>query len=88
MSVQRRKFMAEFKAEAIALVRRTGHSANQIAKELGVSQTALSRWLRQSTVPSPTRVDFRPPRTALAPTRSGTVTDGARHAAGTNKRTS
>ena len=62
MSVQRRKFTAEFKAEAIALVRRTGHSANQIAKELGVSQTALSRWLRQSTVPSPTRVDFRPPR--------------------------
>lgn len=34
MSLPRRKFTAEFKAEAIALVRRTGHSANQIAKEL------------------------------------------------------
>ena len=52
MSLPRRKFTAEFKAEAIALVRRTGHSANQIAKELGVSQTALSRWLRQCAVPS------------------------------------
>jgi transposase len=52
MSLQRRKFTSEFKAEAVALVRRTGQSANQIAKELGVSQTALSRWLRQSAVPS------------------------------------
>ena len=52
MSMQRRKFTSEFKAEAVALVRRTGESANQIAKELGVSQTALSRWLRQSA-PSP-----------------------------------
>ncbi len=52
ISTQRRTFTAEFKAEAGALVRRTGQSANQIAKELGVSQTALSRWLRQSAVPS------------------------------------
>jgi transposase-like protein len=33
MSLQRTKFTAEFKAEAAALVRRTGHSANQIAKD-------------------------------------------------------
>lgn len=59
MSLQRRKFTGEFKAEAIALVRQTGHSANQIARELRVSQTALSRWLRQSTVPSP-RADGLP----------------------------
>jgi transposase len=51
MRTQRRKFTSEFRAEAVALVRRTGQSANQIAKELGVSQTALSRWLRQSAVP-------------------------------------
>ena len=41
MRTQRRKFTSEFRAEAVALVRRTGQSANQIAKELGVSQTAL-----------------------------------------------
>jgi len=49
MSVPRRKFTAEFKQEAVALVRRSGQSANQVAKELGVSQTALSRWLREAT---------------------------------------
>jgi len=44
----RRKFSPEFKQEAIELVRQTGKSANQIAKELGISQTSLSRWLRES----------------------------------------
>ena len=49
MGTQRRKFTSEFKQEAVALVRRSGQSANQVAKELGVSQTALSRWLREAT---------------------------------------
>jgi transposase len=48
MSAQRRKFTAEFRQEAVALVRRSGQSANQVAKELGISQTALSRWLREA----------------------------------------
>ena len=52
MSTQRRKFISELKAEAVALVRGTSQSANQIARELGVSQTALSRWLRQSAIPA------------------------------------
>ena len=47
MSAQRRKFTAEFRQEAVALVQRSGQSANQVAKELGISQTALSRWLRE-----------------------------------------
>ena len=45
----RRKFSPEFKQEAVELVRQTGKSANQIAKELGISQTSLSRWLREQT---------------------------------------
>lgn len=49
MRAQRRKFTAEFKHEAVALVRRSGQSANQVAKELGISQTALSRWLREAS---------------------------------------
>jgi len=40
MSAPRRKFTSEFKQEAVALVRRSSQSANQVAKELGVSQTA------------------------------------------------
>jgi transposase len=48
MGMQRRKFSSEFKQEAVALVQRSGQSANQVAKELGVSPTALSRWLREA----------------------------------------
>ncbi|OGT29572.1 MAG: hypothetical protein A2W28_02315 [Gammaproteobacteria bacterium RBG_16_51_14] len=44
----RKKFSPEYKQEAVDLVRRTGQSANQIAKELGIPQTSLSRWLRGS----------------------------------------
>ena len=51
MRVPRRKFTTEFKQEAVALVRRSGQSANQVAKELGVSQTAVSRWLREASSP-------------------------------------
>ena len=49
MSAPRPKFTSEFKQEAVALVRRSGQSANQVAKELGVSQTALRHWLREAT---------------------------------------
>lgn len=52
MGMQRRKFSSEFKQEAVALIQRSGQSANQVAKELGVSQTALSRWLREATSPA------------------------------------
>jgi transposase len=48
MGKERRKFSSEFKQEAVSLVRRSGQSANQVAKELGISQTALSRWLREA----------------------------------------
>ena len=51
MGMQRRKFSSEFKQEAVALIQRSGQSANQVAKELGVSQTALSRWLREAMSP-------------------------------------
>ena len=40
MSAQRRKFTAEFKREPVALVRRSGRSANQVALELA----AKERW--------------------------------------------
>ena len=48
MSRSRRVFGAEFKQEAIALLRRSGKSANQLAKELGITQTTLSRWKREA----------------------------------------
>ena len=45
---RRSKFSAEFKQEAVALVTRSGKGANRIAKELGISQTSLSRWVREA----------------------------------------
>ena len=47
METRRRVFSAEFKREALELLRRSGKSANALAKELGVTQTTLSRWKRE-----------------------------------------
>jgi transposase-like protein len=52
MSRPQRRFSSAFKQEAVALVRRSGQSANQVAKELGIGQTSLSRWLRQAAGPA------------------------------------
>ena len=52
MNTQHRRFTREFKQEAAALVVQSGRSANQVAKELGLSQTALSRSLREATLPA------------------------------------
>jgi transposase len=48
MSSKGRTYSPEFKKEAVELARRTGSSANQLAKELGISQTSLSRWIREA----------------------------------------
>jgi transposase len=48
MKTRRSKFSPEFKQEAVDLVKRSGKSANQVAKELGISQTSLSRWIREA----------------------------------------
>ena len=42
----RRSFTAEFKAEAVALVLEHGMTASQVAKDLGVGQPSISRWVR------------------------------------------
>ena len=47
MRQDRRAFSPEFKQEAIELLHRSGKSANQLAKELGINQTTLSRWKRE-----------------------------------------
>jgi transposase len=54
MSRARRIFSTEFKQEAVELVRRNGRSANQVATELGVNQTTLSRWKREAEATSST----------------------------------
>ena len=41
----RRSFTAEFKAEAVALVKKSGKSVGQVAKELDLTETSLREWV-------------------------------------------
>jgi transposase len=44
---QRRKFSAEYKREAVAMLESPGVTVNQIAVELGIGATVLGRWRRE-----------------------------------------
>jgi transposase len=46
----RRKYRAEFRAEAVRMVREGKRSIASVARELGVGQQTLSGWLRQADV--------------------------------------
>jgi transposase len=43
----RRQYTEEFKREAVELIRSTGKSQAQIARELGISDHNLSRWWQE-----------------------------------------
>ena len=45
--VQRRRFSAEYKREAVAMLDAPGVSVKQIAMELGIGATVLGRWRRE-----------------------------------------
>ena len=45
---QRRKFSAEYKREAVAMLQSPGVSVSQIAAELGIGANVLGRWRRES----------------------------------------
>ena len=45
--VNRRKFSAEFKREAVAQTQGPGVSVQQVANELGINANVLSRWRRR-----------------------------------------
>ena len=44
---QRRRFSAEYKHEAVAMLDTPGVSLSQIAAELGIGATVLGRWRRE-----------------------------------------
>jgi transposase-like protein len=44
----RRSFTPEFKAEAVALVRASGKSVGQVAKDLDLTETALRAWVKRA----------------------------------------
>ena len=46
----RREFTAEFKRDAVELVRATGRPIAQIARELGIYDSTLGNWVRQDRI--------------------------------------
>ena len=49
----RRSFTAEFKAEAVRLVREGGKAVGQVATELDLTETALREWVKKAEGQSP-----------------------------------
>ena len=47
---KRRTFTPEFKAEAVALVKSSGRSVGDVARDLGVWRTVLGKWVEQSEI--------------------------------------
>ena len=47
---KRRKFSAEYKAEVVGLVRSSGKSVGQVARELDLTETAVRAWVSQATI--------------------------------------
>jgi len=45
--VQRRRFSAEYKREAVTMLDAPGVRVSQIAAELGIGATVLGRWRRE-----------------------------------------
>ena len=50
MGRKRPQYTAEFKTEAIRLVRDSSKSAGMVATDIGVSETALRRWVKQADI--------------------------------------
>lgn len=46
----RRQFTPEQKAEAVRIVAQSGKPVSQIAKELGLSESALRNWVKQAQI--------------------------------------
>jgi len=46
--MERKKYTAEFKREAVKLARQDGVSRAKVAQELGLNVTMLTRWVREA----------------------------------------
>ena len=47
MVKQQKTYTREFKVQAVQLVKSSGKAMSQIARELGISDSALSKWCKQ-----------------------------------------
>ena len=53
----RRFFAPEYKAEVVELIRSTGKTVGQVARELDLTETAVREWVRQAGRDAGTRQD-------------------------------
>lgn len=44
----RRTFTAEYKAEVVALVKKSGKTAERIARELGLTSSSVRKWVKDA----------------------------------------
>jgi transposase-like protein len=49
---KRRAFSAEYKAEVVELIRKSGKSVGAVARELDLTETAVRRWVQQAEIDS------------------------------------
>ena len=49
---KRRAFSAEYKAEVVDLIRKSGKSVAAVARELDLTETAVRRWVQQAEIDS------------------------------------
>ncbi len=47
---KRRSFSKEYKAEVVALIRKSGKSVGAVSRELGLTETAVRRWVEQAEI--------------------------------------
>lgn len=47
---KRRHFTPEYKAEVVALVRKSGKSVGQVARDLDLTETAVRAWVKQADI--------------------------------------
>jgi transposase len=76
--VKRRVFPESFKREAVDRVASSGLSAGAVARELGLHETVLRRWMSQFSPAQATGTPWRPSTQAVAPSPSDLAADNAR----------
>jgi transposase len=47
---RRRRFTKEYKAEVVDLIRKSGKSVGAVSSELGLTETAVRRWVQQAEI--------------------------------------
>ena len=49
---KRRSFTKEYKAEVVRLIRKSGKTVGAVSRELGLTETAVRRWVEQAEIDS------------------------------------